>query len=99
MKQDLGGLSLSLLRTTESLSSSGTRHGYRNAMTRFLLGLFVLVVRLFALITVKVCDAVGIHQMRRFAYGKERPRLASNAVQGARQNSDADPLLRLGPSR
>lgn len=77
--------------TTESLSSSGTRHGYRHAMTRFLLGLFFLVVRLLALITVKVCDAVGIHQMRRFAYGKERQRLASNAVEGARHNSDADP--------
>lgn len=77
--------------TTESLSSSSTRHGYRHAMTRFLLGLFFLVVRLFALITVKVCDAVGIHQMRRFAYGKERRRPASNTVNGAHQNSDADP--------
>lgn len=77
--------------TTESLSSSGTRHGYRHAMTRFLLGLFFLIVRLFALITVKICDAVGIHQMRRFAYGKERRRPASNAVDGALQNSDVDP--------
>lgn len=77
--------------TTESLSSIGTRHGYRHAMTRFLLGLFFLVVRLFALIIVKVCDAVGIHQMRRFAYGKERPRPASNAEDGALQNSDAEP--------
>lgn len=77
--------------TTESLSSSGMRHGYRHAMTRFLLGLFFLVVRLFALITVKVCDAVGIHQMRRFAYGKERRLPASNAVDGDLQNSDADP--------
>lgn len=77
--------------TTESLSSSGTRQGYRHSMTRFLLGLFFLVVRLFALITVKVCDAVGIHQVRRFAYGKERQRSASNAEDGALQNSDADP--------
>lgn len=77
--------------TTESLSSSRGRHGYRHTMTRFLLGLFFLVVRLFALITVRVCDAVGMHQLRRLAYGKERSRPVSNAVEGARQNSDADP--------
>lgn len=77
--------------TTETLSSSTRRHGYRHAMTRFLLGLFFLVVRLFALIAVRVCDAAGIHQMRRFAYGKERPRPPSSAVEGATQSSCTDP--------